>query len=135
MPAPATPPQSPATRSVAAVSTLDFMTAAAAAASTSLPKLMPPVSEAKHDQEGGHPAYSRRAPTTFARWEVPDVPCLKELDERAADKACTPTRAAQVLARIACRLYDLADALGGERKVSGSGRANTSGSPRADSAV
>lgn len=38
---------------------------------------------------------------------------LKELDERAAGEACTPAGAAQALARIACRLYDLADDLGG----------------------
>lgn len=41
------------------------------------------------------------------------VRSLEELDDRAADEACTPAGAAQALARIACRLYDLADDLGG----------------------
>lgn len=61
-----------------------------------------------------------------ARREGPDVPGLKELDERAADEACTPAGAAQALARIACRLYELADALGGERGVLGAGRVKAS---------
>lgn len=38
---------------------------------------------------------------------------LKELDERATDEACTPAGVAQALARVACRLYELADTLGG----------------------
>ena len=38
---------------------------------------------------------------------------LEELDERAAAGACTPAVAAQALARVACRLYGLADDLGG----------------------
>lgn len=41
------------------------------------------------------------------------VRVLEELDERAAGEACTPAGAAQALARVACRLYDLADDLGG----------------------
>lgn len=45
---------------------------------------------------------------------VLDVLGVKELDEMAADEACTPAGAAQALARVACRLYELADALGGE---------------------
>lgn len=39
---------------------------------------------------------------------------LEELDAMAADEACTPAGAAQALAQVACRLFDLADALGGE---------------------
>lgn len=42
------------------------------------------------------------------------VRSLEELEERAAGEACTPAGAAQALARVACRLYDLADDLGGE---------------------
>eukprot|EP00903_Cladosiphon_okamuranus_P018207 g16748.t1 len=49
------------------------------------------------------------------------VRCLEELDERAAGEACTPAGAAQALARVACRLYDLADDMGGGGHRSGPG--------------
>lgn len=43
---------------------------------------------------------------------------VRELDERAAQEECTVAGAAQALARIACRLFDLADILGGVTIVS-----------------
>ena len=116
IPAPEIPPQSPTAGLVAASSALDFMTIAAAAASASPPKAVPLVAEAKHGRGRGHSAASGRSLTAVARQEVPDIPGLKELDEKAGDEACTPAGAAQALARIACRLYELADTLGGESK-------------------
>lgn len=102
------------------------MTIAAAAASASPPKPVPLAVEAKHGQGRGHSAASGRALAAVARQEVPDVPGLKELDEKAGDEACTPAGAAQALARIACRLYELADTLGGDCEVSGAGRVDAS---------
>lgn len=38
---------------------------------------------------------------------------LNKLDERAADKGCTVAGVAQALARMACRMFYLAEILGG----------------------
>ena len=126
IPAPETPPPSHTAGAVATSNALDFMTVAAAAASASPPKPVPLVADAKRGQGRCHSAACGRALAAVAKREVPGVLGLKELDEKAADEACTPAAAAQALARIACRLYELADALGGECEVSGAGRAVTS---------
>lgn len=58
------------------------------------------------------PLEKRRDSACALIWSVEGE--LQELDERATDEACSVAGAAQALARIACRLYDLADKLGGE---------------------
>lgn len=111
IPAPETPPGGPTT----AVSAFEFITNAAAEASTAPPTLtslqtkgVPMAGTVRDTDEGGCNAGSG-----FVAVVGRDIEGLEELDERAADEACTPAGAAQALARIACRLFEMADSLGG----------------------
>ncbi|CAN0024648.1 unnamed protein product, partial [Ectocarpus fasciculatus] len=102
-------------------SALEFLAAAATAARTSPPE---PVqrslaTELRSSFHSGPDHASASAGTAAAVASA--LADLAELDERARDEACTPAGAAQALARVACRLYELADTLGGGGHRSGPG--------------
>lgn len=121
----------------ATATAFEFLTAAAAAAGTAPPEAVAPTPANEPQRLDGFdglppvPAPSTgalppvpAAATTVATVEaaaagspaVRDgsvVSDLEGLDEIAADEDGTPAAAAQALARIACRLYELADSLGG----------------------
>lgn len=118
----------PGTSSTGAADALDFLTAAAAAARVHPPEPVPspPMKEPRSKVRDDLPpddAAAAEAAEVAAGEVVAGIPAgggggavvsgLEELDERAADEACTPAGAAQALARVACRLYELADTLGG----------------------
>lgn len=46
--------------------------------------------------------------------KVRDVLEMRELDEKVTDEACSPAATAQALARVAHRMHEMADDLGGE---------------------
>lgn len=112
--APETPPGGPN------VSALDFMITAAKVASTAPPRLTSleaknvPQTGPGRDTDGGDLSSAGDVDGAVRRALIRrNIEGLKELDERASDEACTPAGAAQALARIACRLFELADSLGG----------------------
>ncbi|CAN0248244.1 unnamed protein product, partial [Ectocarpus sp. 8 AP-2014] len=101
-----------------ATSALEFLAAAAAAARTSPPESVQRSSATEAlsrvrsgDLRPDHAAASPASAGTAAA-AASALAGLTELDERAKDEACTPAGAAQALARVACRLYELADTLG-----------------------
>ncbi|CAM9296426.1 unnamed protein product [Ectocarpus sp. 12 AP-2014] len=110
-----------------ATSALEFLAEAAATACTSPPEPVQrssatePRSRARSgDLRPDHAAASPASAGTAAAI-TSALADLTELDERAKDEACTPAGAAQALARVACRLYELADTLGGGGHRSGPG--------------
>lgn len=116
IPLPEAPPGMPST---GAQTALDFLTAAAAAARAHPPEPVP--STLANDprpevRDGFPPDDALAADAAAAAAAAAGIPAgLDELDERATDSACTPAGVAQALARVACRLYELADTLGGAR--------------------
>lgn len=104
-------------------SALEFLADAATAARTSPPEpvqqssVTEPRSRVRSgDLRPDHAAASPASAGTAAA-VTSALAGLTELDERAKDEACTPAGAAQALARVACRLYELADTLGGEART------------------
>ena len=99
---------------------LAYFAAAAATALTTPPQAIVPSSDGKPQRDHIADASINTTYTDGVRdhprgSDVRNISGLKELDERAADDACCPAAAAQALARVACRLHEVADGLGGER--------------------
>lgn len=125
IPAPKAPPGS--NKPSGSTTAFDFLAAAAQAASAppptdpvpQTPTNEPPRSEARDAAGRSSDDTAAAGATAAGAGIVPSVgggvvvSGLEDLDEKAAGEACTPAGAAQALARIACRLYDLADDLGG----------------------
>ncbi|CAB1121170.1 FK/GFPP [Ectocarpus sp. CCAP 1310/34] len=117
------PPGSP----TGTTSALEFLAAATAAARTPSPEPVQrsAVTEPRSRVHSGdlRPDHAASSPASAgtAAAVTSALAGLTELDERAKDEGCTPAGAAQALARVACRLYELADILGGGGHRSGPG--------------
>lgn len=114
--------------STGAATAFDFLIAAAAAARAHPPEPVPSTLAKEPRPMGGDApppadAIAAEAAGAGAVAGIPAGGCvdvlsdLEELDERAIDEACTPAGVAQALARVACRLYELADTLGGSCEI------------------
>lgn len=127
MPAMETPPHgasphtylSAATRAVGAAppQQIGVLAAAAATAASTASPAAPDGSDGQdgeatglRQEEGGGEAGSDGVLPPWRKVEA----CLAELEDELEGEACTLAGAARALARIACRLFDLADELGGE---------------------
>lgn len=97
---------------------LAYIAAAAEAASTFPPQAIASSSDVDNLDTSISTGRTVNGPRSFNARDVLD---LRELDERVADEACSPAATAQALARVAHRLHEMADDLGGEGRWEGSG--------------
>lgn len=101
-------------------SAVGFITEAASRASTAAPKKVTPPADVESINDSVAANLVSAAASAVAQddgcgggVDLREIPGLKELEMRAADEDCTPAGAAQALARVACRLYEVADKIGG----------------------
>lgn len=98
--------------------TLAYITAAAEAASTFPPQAIASSSDFINLDI---PISDGRTVNGLRGFKVQHVFEMRELDERVTDEACSPAATAQALARVAHRMYEMADDLGGEGRLNKSG--------------